>query len=69
VKRFRPGDEVFGASAGTCAEYARVHHLDRDAELLVELPDRVQILEIVSTAGTVPRRMRKTRAPPSPRMK
>jgi NADPH:quinone reductase-like Zn-dependent oxidoreductase len=23
VKRFRPGDEVFGASAGTCAEYAR----------------------------------------------
>jgi NADPH:quinone reductase-like Zn-dependent oxidoreductase len=23
VTRFRPGDEVFGASAGTCAEYAR----------------------------------------------
>jgi heme-degrading monooxygenase HmoA len=25
----------------------RIHHLERDAEFLIELPDRVQVLEIV----------------------
>lgn len=29
----------------------RIHHLERDAELLIELPDSVQVLEIVSSHG------------------
>jgi hypothetical protein len=29
----------------------RIHHLDRDPEFLIELPDRVQVLEIVSSHG------------------
>jgi hypothetical protein len=29
----------------------RIHHLERDAKFLVELPDGVQILEIVATYG------------------
>ena len=29
----------------------RIHHLDRDPEFLIELPQGVQILEIVSTHG------------------
>ncbi len=29
----------------------RIHHLDRDAEFLIELPDRVQVLELVSSHG------------------
>jgi heme-degrading monooxygenase HmoA len=29
----------------------RIHHLERDAEFLIELPDGVQILEIVATYG------------------
>ena len=29
----------------------RIHHLDRDAEFLVELPDGVQVLEILSSLG------------------
>jgi NADPH:quinone reductase-like Zn-dependent oxidoreductase len=33
VTRFQPGDEVFGASAGTCAEYARA-----DATQLAQKP-------------------------------
>jgi hypothetical protein len=31
----------------------RIHHLERDAEFLIELPDGVQILEIVATSGLV----------------
>jgi hypothetical protein len=29
----------------------RIHHLERDAEFLIELPNSVQILEIVSASG------------------
>ncbi len=29
----------------------RIHHLERDAEFLIELPNGVQVLEIVATAG------------------
>src|SRR5262245_12389570 len=29
----------------------RIHHLDRDSEFLIELPDRVQILRIRSSHG------------------
>jgi heme-degrading monooxygenase HmoA len=29
----------------------RIHHLERDAEFLIELPDSVQVLAIVSTSG------------------
>lgn len=29
----------------------RIHHLERDAEFLIELPDGVQVLEIVACAG------------------
>jgi hypothetical protein len=29
----------------------KVHHLPRDAEFLVELPDRVQILRLLKTHG------------------
>jgi heme-degrading monooxygenase HmoA len=30
----------------------RIHHLERDAEFLIELPERVQILEIVASFGS-----------------
>jgi hypothetical protein len=29
----------------------RIHHLERDAEFLIELPDRVQVLKLVSSHG------------------
>jgi hypothetical protein len=29
----------------------RIHHLDRDAEFLIELPERVQILTILTSSG------------------
>ena len=29
----------------------RIHHLPRDEEFLVELPEQVQVLEIIATAG------------------
>jgi hypothetical protein len=29
----------------------RIHHLERDAEFLIELPDGVQVLEIVASHG------------------
>ncbi len=31
----------------------RIHHLERDAEFLIELPAGVQVLEIVDTLGRV----------------
>ena len=32
---------------------ARIHHLERDAEFLIELPDSVQILDIRASHGRV----------------
>lgn len=29
----------------------RIHHLERDAEFLIELPESVQVLEIVASSG------------------
>ncbi len=31
----------------------KIHHLERDAEFLIELPEGVQVLEIVETRGVV----------------
>ena len=31
----------------------QIHHLDRDAEFLIELPDRVQVLRIYGSYGSV----------------
>jgi heme-degrading monooxygenase HmoA len=33
----------------------RIHHLERDAEFLIELPREVQVLEIVATSGLATR--------------
>ncbi|MDQ8730905.1 hypothetical protein [Bradyrhizobium sp. LHD-71] len=33
------------------ADPRRIHHLERDPEFLVELPDAVQILDIAASAG------------------
>jgi heme-degrading monooxygenase HmoA len=35
----------------TGGDPSRIHHLDRDAEFLIELPQRVQILEIRVSQG------------------
>ena len=35
----------------TGGDPTRIHHLPRDAEFLIELPDGVQVLEIVSSHG------------------
>jgi predicted Zn-dependent protease len=41
--------EAMSRFAGT--DPRRIHHLERDAEFLVELPDSVQILDIVASHG------------------
>ena len=35
----------------TGGDPTRIHHLDRDAEFLIELPDQVQILRILKSHG------------------
>lgn len=35
----------------TGSDPRKVHHLDRDAEFLIELPTSVQVLEIVASSG------------------
>ena len=42
---------VEAMSRFTGGDPTRIHHLDRDAEFLIELPDRVQILTIISSSG------------------
>ena len=32
----------------------RIHHLERDKEYLLELPEKVQILDITSSSGVFP---------------
>ena len=38
-------------TGGAGADSRRTHHLERDPEFLVELPERVQILTILETRG------------------
>lgn len=57
----RPGESEFVVisyweSVAAMSRFAgpdprRIHHLPRDAELLIELPQGVQVLDIVSPAG------------------
>jgi heme-degrading monooxygenase HmoA len=35
------------------ADPRKIHHLERDAEFLIEVPESVQVLEIVDTQGDV----------------
>jgi hypothetical protein len=44
-------ESVEAMSRFTGGDPTRIHHLDRDAEWLIELPDRVQILQIRSSHG------------------
>jgi heme-degrading monooxygenase HmoA len=44
---------VEAMSAFTGADPTRIHHLERDAEFLIELPEAVQILQIRHSQGTV----------------
>jgi hypothetical protein len=46
-----PSVEAMSSFAGD--DPRRIHHLERDAEFLIELPKVVQILEIVSSSGCV----------------
>ena len=43
--------EAMARFAGT--DPRRIHHLERDAEFLIELPSAVQILEIVASIGQI----------------
>ncbi len=42
---------VEAMSSFTGGDPTRIHHLDRDPEFLIELPDRVQILTIITASG------------------
>ena len=44
-------ESVDAMSRFTGADPRRIHHLERDAEFLIELPAGVQVLEIVSVHG------------------
>jgi heme-degrading monooxygenase HmoA len=44
-------ENVEAMSRFTGGDPTRIHHLDRDAEFLIELPERVQILEIRASHG------------------
>ncbi len=46
-------ESVEAMSRFTGGDPTRIHHLKRDPEFLVELPERVQILEIRVSRGTV----------------
>jgi hypothetical protein len=45
-------EDVQAMSRYAGADPTRIHHLERDAEFLIELPRGVQILRIVSNQGT-----------------
>lgn len=36
-------------TGGSCNDPTQTHHLDRDPEFLVELPDKVQVLKILAS--------------------
>ena len=44
-------ESVEAMSRFTGGDPNRIHHLDRDAEFLIELPERVQILTILTASG------------------
>ena len=44
-------ESVEAMSRFTSGDPTRIHHLDRDAEFLIELPKRVQILHIRTSHG------------------
>jgi heme-degrading monooxygenase HmoA len=46
-------DSIEAMVGGGGADPRLAHHLERDAELLIELPERVQILRILETRGTI----------------
>jgi len=46
-------ESVEAMSRFTGGDPTRIHHLDRDAEFLIELPDRVQILAIRMSHGNL----------------
>ena len=44
-------ESVDAMRAFTGGDPTQVHHLERDAEFLIELPDQVQILRVLTTHG------------------
>ena len=44
-------ESIEAMTGGAGADPRRTHHLERDPEFLVELPERVQILTILETRG------------------
>jgi heme-degrading monooxygenase HmoA len=46
-------DSVEAMARFTGSDPTAIHHLDRDAEFLLELPDRVQVLEIRHSTGAI----------------
>jgi hypothetical protein len=44
-------ESVAAMTRFTGGDPARIHHLERDAEFLIELPQGVQVLEIVVASG------------------
>jgi heme-degrading monooxygenase HmoA len=44
-------ESIEAMSRFTGGDPTRIHHLERDAEFLIELPDRVQILHIRASHG------------------
>ena len=44
-------ESVEGMSRFTGGDPTRIHHLDRDPEFLIELPDRIQVLDIRFSHG------------------
>jgi hypothetical protein len=44
-------ESIPAMSRFTGGDPARIHHLDRDPEFLIEMPDRVQVLQIVVMHG------------------
>lgn len=47
-------ENVEAMSRFTGGDPKRIHHLERDKEYLLELPERVQILDITSSSGVFP---------------
>lgn len=44
-------ESVEAMSRFTGGDPNRIHHLDRDAEFLIELPEKVQVLDIIASHG------------------